>query len=370
MAWNQPGKGNRDPWNGKDPGNEVEAFLNRLRGMFGGGSGSGGRGAGRPGGFNPAPWIIALAGIWLVFNSFKLIDERERAVVLRFGEYNRIMEPGPNFKLPWPIETATIVAATQIEPVSDRMMVLTRDENLVQVQYNVQYRITDPQLFLFGTRDPRGLLQQTAESAVREVIGNADLDTALYKRAELVVGAQTALQAALEKYRTGLSVTQLSLPDARMPDEVKEAFDDVIRAEQDGIRVQEEARAFASQIVPEARGRAAAVLADAQGYREAVIARAEGDAARFSLLAAEYRQAPEVTRKRLFLETMQEVLANNPKVLAGDDGNILYLPVGTGTNAQARPPAAADAPIVRLPATQAVPAAEPATRDDDERRGR
>lgn len=366
MAWNQPGKGNQDPWKGKDPGNEVEAFLNRLRGMFGGGGGPGGRGR-APGAFNPLPWILGLLGIWLVFNSFKLVNERERAVVLRFGEYNRIMEPGPNFKLPWPIESAYTVEATQIEPVSDRMMVLTRDENLVQVQYNVQYQITDPEQFLFGTRNPRDLLQQTAESAVREVIGKAPLDIALYNRANLVEDAQAGLQAALDKYRTGLTITDLSLPDARMPDEVKDAFDDVIRAEQDGIRVQEEARAIASRIIPEARGNAARILAEAQGYRDATIARAEGDAKRFSLLAAEYRRAPEVTRKRLFLETMQDVLSRNPKVLAGDDGNILYLPVG-GT--PARTPAAAEAPIVRLPPTQAVPSAPEAAPRDDERRGR
>lgn len=352
MAWNQPGKGNQDPWKGKDPGNEVEAFLGRLRGMFGGGSGGGrGRGRGGPGGFNPVPWIAGLFGIWLVFNSFQLVNERERAVVLRFGEYNRIMEPGPNFKLPWPIESVTTVEATQIEPVSDRMMVLTRDENLVQVQYNVQYLIVDPEAFLFGTRDPRGLLQQTTESAVREVVGNATLDVALYNRAGLVADAQTALQAALEKYHTGLQVTQLSLPDARMPDEVKDAFDDVIRAEQDGIRVQEEARAYASQILPVARGEAARILAEAQGYREAVIARADGDAQRFSLLSVEYRQAPEVTRKRLYLETMQAVMAANRKVIAGDDGNILYLPVGGAGAAPA--PLPPDGSLTRLPPTQA-----------------
>lgn len=356
MAWNQPGGGNKDPWKGKDPGNEVEAFINRLKGMFGGGSGSGGRSGGNQpqGSFNPLPWLLALFGIWLVFNSFKLINERERAVVLRFGEYNRIMEPGPNFKLPWPVETVSIVEATQIEPVTDRMMVLTRDENLVQVQYNVQYQITDPEAFLFGTREPRILLQQTTESAVREVIGNASLETALYNRAGLVASAQDALQDALEKYHTGLTVTQLALPDARMPDEVKDAFDDVIRAEQDGIRVQEEARAYASQIVPVARGDAARILAEAEGYREATIARAEGDAQRFTLLVDQYRRAPEVTRKRLFLETMQEVLANNPKVVAADNGNILYLPVGAARGE--RTPAPADAPIVRLPSTQVEPA--------------
>lgn len=366
MAWNQPGKGNQDPWKGKDPGNEVEAFLNRLRGMFGGGSGPGGRGR-SPGGFNATPWILGLVGIWLVFNSFKLVNERERAVVLRFGEFNRIMEPGPNFKLPWPIESAIAIEATQIEPVSDRMMVLTSDENLVVVQYNVQYRITDPEAFLFGTRDPRGLLQQTTESAVREAIGKATLEKALYDRTKLVEDAQASLQAALDKYQTGLTVQTLSLPEARWPDEVKAAFDDVIRAEQDGIRVQEEARAYASQILPEARGEAARVVAEAQGYREATIARAEGDANRFSLLAAEYRRAPEVTRKRLFLETMQQVLSGNPKVLAGDDGNVLYLPVGGG--APARVPGPAEAPLTRLPPTQAIPAPD-APRDDDERRGR
>ena len=160
MAWNQPGKGNQDPWKGKDPGGEVEAFLNRLKGMFGGGSGSGGR-AGRGGGgggFNPLTCIAALVGIWLVFNSFKLMDERQRGVVLRFGQYDRVMTPGPNFKWPWPIETVTIVPTTDVVELTDQVRVLTRDENLIDIKFNVQYDRHDPRTYLYGSPMPEPTL--------------------------------------------------------------------------------------------------------------------------------------------------------------------------------------------------------------------
>ncbi|HEU0153365.1 MAG TPA: FtsH protease activity modulator HflK [Arenimonas sp.] len=350
MAWNQPGKGNQDPWKGKDPGNEVEAFLNRLKGMFGGGGGSGGgRGGPAAGGFNPVPWAIGLVGIWLVFNSFKLMDERQRGVVLRFGEFNRIMTPGPNFKWPWPIETVAIVDATQVVELSDQVRVLTQDENLIDIKFNAQYRRDDPRLFLYGSVNPEQTLQDAAESAVREVVGRSTMDTVLFDRAALVIAAQERLQESLNFYQTGLTVVNFNLQDARPPEEVKEAFDDAISAREDKNRIENEARAYASKVLPEARGVAARLRTEAEGYRVATIARAEGDAERFSLLAAEYRRAPEVTRKRLYLETMQLVMASNQKVVGGSD-NILYLPIG-GTPARAGVPT--EAPVVRLPATQA-----------------
>lgn len=352
MAWNQPGKGNQDPWKGKDPGNEVEAFLNRLKGMFGGGGGR--RGGGAAGaGFNPLPWALALVGVWLVFNSFKLMDERQRGVVLRFGEFNRIMTPGPNFKWPWPVETVEVVDATEVLTLSDQVRVLTKDENIVDIKFNAQYTKSDPRLFLFGARDPELTLQQAAEGAVREAVGQSTMDTVLFQRAELVVMARQRLQESLNDYRTGLVLTEFNLPDARPPEEVKSAFDDAISAREDKSRIENEARAYASKIVPEARGTAAVVRTQAEGYQAAIVARAEGDTERFRLLADEYRKAPEVTRKRLYLETMQLVLASNQKVMAGSDNNILYLPLGS---AQGRPMAPAEAPVLRLPATQARPA--------------
>lgn len=358
MAWNQPGRGNQDPWKGKDPGNEVEALLNRIKGMFGGGSGQGGAGNG---GANPLPWLLGLLGIWVLFNSFKLMDERQRGVVLRFGEFNRIMTPGPNFKWPWPIESVFVVDATQVLSVSEQVRVLTKDENIVDIKYNAQYRRAEPRLFLFGSRDPELTLQQAAESAVREVVGNSTMDTVLFQRAELVVQAKQRLQESLDFYQSGLTLTEFNLPDARPPEEVKPAFDDAISAREDKNRIENEAKAYASKVVPEARGVAAAVLESAQGYRDSTIARAEGDTQRFRLLADEYRKAPEVTRKRLFLETMQQVLANNNKVLTGRNNNILYLPL-PGNNAAGTVPQQPDPPLLRLPATQALPAA-PAERE-------
>ena len=370
MAWNQPGRGNQDPWKGKDPGNEVEAFVNKLKGMFGGGGGGGrgGRAGSSQGNFNPLPWVLGLFAIWLVFNSFRLMDERQRGVVLRFGEFNRIMTPGPNFKWPWPIESVYVVDATQVVELTDQVRVLTQDENLIDIKFNVQYRRDDPRVYLFGSVNPEQTLRDSAESAVREVVGRSPMDTVLFDRAALVIASQERLQESLNFYQTGLTVVNFNLQDARPPEEVKQAFDDAIAAREDKERIENEARAYASTVVPEARGVAARLRTEAEGYRASVIARAEGDAQRFSLLVAEYRKAPEVTRQRLYLETMQQVLAANPKVMAGDD-NILYLPIGGSAGKTAAP---AEAPVLRLPATQAAPAApEPAASDtrDNRRQG-
>lgn len=367
MAWNQPGKGNQDPWKGKDPGNEVEAFVNRLKGMFGGGGGGNrGRGSNSSGGFNPVPWIIGLFGIWLVFNSFKLMDERQRGVVLRFGEFNRIMMPGPNFKWPWPIESVYVVPATEVVEMTDQVRVLTQDENLIDIKFNVQFSRTDPRTFLFGSVNPEQTLKDSAESAVREVVGRNTMDTVLFDRAQLVIEAQQRLQESLDFYQTGLTVINFNLQDARPPEEVKQAFDDAIAAREDKDRIQNEARAYASKVVPEARGVAARMRTEAEGYRAQAIARAEGDAERFTLLVDEYRQAPEVTRKRLYLETMQEVLSANQKVIAGED-NILYLPLGNDGNRSRVP---TEAPVLRLPATQAASEPEPEARDTRRQGGR
>jgi membrane protease subunit HflK len=234
--------------------------------------------------------------------------------------------------------------------LSEQVRVLTKDENIVDIKFNAQYTKSDPRMFLFGSRDPEQTLQQAAESAVREAVGMNTMDTVLFERAELVVIARQRLQESLMAYDTGLVLTEFNLPDARPPEEVKPAFDDAISAREDKSRIENEAMAYASKIVPEARGQAAVVRTGAEGYRAAIIARAEGDTERFRLLADEYRKAPEVTRKRLYLETMQLVLASNDKVMAGSENNILYLPIGSS---QGRPAAPVEAPVLRMPATQA-----------------
>lgn len=361
MAWNQPGGGgsgggkDRDPWNNNsnDPGADVEAFLNKLKASLNrvfGGSGSGDssrRGEGQdPMGRGLLLLVLLAVLAWAAFDSVVLVDERERGVVLRFGKFDRIMAPGPNFKWPNPIERVLKLDVTRVRSVSDQVRLLTADENIVQIDYGVQFVVSDPKNFFFGTREPEETLKQAAESAIRDVIGGSQMDAILTgERAALAAEAQTRLQATLDSYSTGLQVTVLNIPNARPPQEVREAFDDAISAREDKERIESEAEAYRSTVVPEARGEAARVRTQAEGYREAAIARATGEAERFRLLADEYRKAPEVTRRRLYLETMQEVLSNNRTIYSGDGNNVLYLPVGDdgGQSPQSRLPAAAAA---------------------------
>ncbi len=322
MAWNKPG--NTSGNNNRRGGGGLGSLLDRLP-NFGGGQGGG----------NPLRWVLIALGLWLAFNCFVLVTEQQRGVVLRFGQYDRVMQPGPHLKLPWPLERVIKVNATQIKTFSDTVPILTRDENIVSVEINVQYRVGDPQLYLFGTRDADQVLQEATLSAVREQVGRSDLDTVLSARSALSVSSKLRLQAALDRYRTGLMVTELNLPNARPPEEVKPAFDDVNSAQQDKDRAKSEAEAYASKIVPEARGQAARVRTVSEGYKTASIARATGDADRFTLLVEQYKAAPEVTRKRLWLETVQQVLAGNRKVVGGDGRQLIYVPMQAAGTAPA-----------------------------------
>jgi len=327
MAWNTPGGG--QPGRSRGNGGGLGNLFDRLP-SFGGGGGN-------------LRWLWVVLALWLAFNCFVLVAEQQRGVVLRFGQFVRTMQPGPNLKLPWPLERVIKVNATEIKTFSDTVPVLTRDENIVSVEINVQYRIGDPELYLFGTRSADEVLKEATLSAVREQVGRSELDTVLGARNALAVSSKQTLQRALQDYRTGLVVTELNLPNARPPEEVKPAFDDVNGAQQDKDRLKNEAEAYASKIVPEARGQAARVRTVAEGYRAASIARATGDAERFSLLVEQYKAAPEVTRKRLWLETVQDVLAENRKVVGGDGRQLIYVPMAGATGTA---PAAAQQAIV------------------------
>ncbi|MFT4256605.1 MAG: FtsH protease activity modulator HflK [Pseudoxanthomonas sp.] len=327
MAWNTPGSGSggndrRNPWKPRS-GNGASNLLARLRGLFGGGGGGSLR------------LVGIVIGLLVLFSSFQLVGEQQRGVVLRFGQFSRIMQPGPNFKWPWPIESVRKVNATRIETFSATMPVLTNDENIVNVSLNVQYRIADPRLYLFGTRNADEVVKQAAQSAVREQVGRSLLDAVLgAERGAMAASAKTRLQASLDAYRTGLMVTELNLPDARPPEEVKPAFDEVNSAQQIKDRLVNEANAYAAKVVPEARGTAARQRTEAEGYKAAIVARAEGDASRFSQLYVQYRNAPEVTRKRLWLETVQGVLAQNRKVVGGDGKQLIYVPMPAQAGAE------------------------------------
>ncbi|GAB6195196.1 FtsH protease activity modulator HflK [Lysobacter xanthus] len=344
MAWNTPGSdngdGDRRPRKG-GRGFGPADLVDRLRNMLDGGS--------------PLRWIPLLLGLWLVFTSFVLVSEQQRGVVLRFGQFVRVLTPGPNLKMPWPFERVIKVNATRIENYATTVPVLTADENIVSVELNVQYRVSDPEKYLFGTRNADEVLKEASLSTVREMVGRSKLDTVLGARSRLADQAKVELQRLLDAYSTGLSVTELNLPNARPPEEVKPAFDDFNSAQQDKDRLISEARADAAKVVPEARGRASRIRATAEGERATAIARATGDAQRFSLLVEQYKAAPDVTRKRLWLETVQQVLAENRTIVGGDSRQLIYVPMG--------PPQAAAgtaAPPLLSPAQpQAAPALVP-----------
>ena len=367
MAWNLPGKGSggsdkggKDPWKGRDPDRETDAFLDRLKQgmgrMFGGEPGSSDNGP------RFAMWfgVLLLAG--LLFSCFQLVNETERGVVLRFGQYDRTMTPGVNLKWPWPVEMVTKVPTTQVRSASDQVRMLTHDQNIVQVDYNVQYTVRDPRTFLFGNREPEKTLEQSAESVIREVVGASLMDDIIGQTAMDTIHLRDRLQASLDEYHTGLLVQDFTIKKVGPPDEVKDAFDDVTRAQQDKDKVIQQADAYESDIIPKARGQAASVRIGAEGYKVAVIAAAQGDSQRYALLADQYHKAPEVTRKRLYLETMEGVLANSPKVVSGRGSNTIYLPA-EHQQADSAASATTSAPV-NLPA---VTATLPAASDENAR---
>lgn len=371
MAWNEPGNNKkRDPWqDGEQP--DLEESLKRMKErfsrLFGGGGGSG-------------TGIVILVVIGLIvliglFDSFKQINESTRGVVLRFGKVHRVMGAGLQFKWPRPIEEVLVVETAQVKSYSaQRVRILTSDENLLDIDFNVQYRAADPVKWLFGVRKPEETIESASESAVRQVVGANTMDKILSEeRTAMAASATKELQNLLDRYDTGIVVTGLNFQNLRPPEKVQAAFDDAIAAREDNQRYKNQAEAYASKIVPEARGRAARVRTEAEGAKQSAIAKATGDANRFELLLAEYQKAPVVTRKRLLLETMQEVLSKNPKVMVDvkqGNNSMMYLPLdkllqNAGVAPAGPAPVVNSTPSVR--ATTTAPTVErPATRDPNE----
>lgn len=343
MAWNEPGGGRRDPWGGGSGGGkeqppDLEEMLRRLRdsvaSLFGGGQRRRGDGASAGGssggGFGGLlVLVVVLAVVWLLIDSFHVIDQRQRGVVLRFGEFSRILEPGLRLHFPRPIDRVYRVDVTQVRSMSDTVSMLTADENLIIIDFALQYDVKNARDFVFRVRAPEEALTQAAESAVRQIVGSKSLDDVLVgSRAEITLAASALTQELVDLYGTGINVRALNFQDVRVPDQVKDAFDDAIKAREDEQRFANEARAYASKEVPEARGRAARILEQAQGYRESVIARARGEAARFDLLVAEYKNAPDVTRRRIALDTLRQTLLRTPKVIMdSSSGSLMYVPL-------------------------------------------
>ena len=355
MAWNEPGGGNnKDPWGGRndqgppDLDEVVKKMQDKLGSLFGGGrrggsSGGGPSGKGLAGGFGLIAGIVFV--VWL-FSGIYIVDAGTRGVVMRFGAFTEATMPGPHWHIPYPIEQVENVNVEQrrfVEigyrsgtggqaglTVEREALMLTQDENIVNVKLAVQYQISDPGKYLFDVRQPEAVLKQVAESAVREVIGKSQMDFVLKEgRAEVVSRVEKAMQKTLDKYDSGLLVSDVNLQDAQPPEEVQGAFSDAIKAREDKERLKNEAEAYANDVIPKARGRAARLTQEAQAYKESLVAKAQGDASRFTALLKEYKKAPEVTRQRLYLETMETVLSRTNKVIVDSDNanNLMYLPL-------------------------------------------
>ena len=342
MAWNEPGgnSNNQDPWGGRKGGGRQgppdldEAFRKlqeSLNGLFGGGK-KRGDDSGRSGGGGFGLLFVGLgllAVVWL-YSAIYVVDEQEQAVVLRFGKSHETVGPGLNIYFP-PIDRKFQENVTRERAYSKQGAMLTEDENIIEVPLTVQYRVSNLQDFVLNVDQPEVSLQHATDSAVRHVVGSTEMDQVLTEGRELIATeVRERLQRFLDNYRTGITITQVNIQSAAAPREVQEAFDDVIRAREDEQREKNQAESYANGVIPEARGQAQRMLEEANGYRDEVIARAQGEADRFTKLVAEYRKAPEITRERLYIDTMQEVMSNTSKVLVtGDKGqnNLLYLPL-------------------------------------------
>jgi membrane protease subunit HflK len=365
-------------------------FNRKLGGLFGrrgGGGFGGGNGNFQPdmksAGVGAGLIAIVVIVIWMATGIF-IVQEGQQAVITRFGSYRATVGAGFNWRLPYPIERHETVYVTQIRSVDigrdtviratglKESAMLTEDENIVEIKFAVQYRLNNAQAWLFNSKNPQEAVVQAAESAVREVLGKMVMDKALAaERDQIAPRVRALMQSILDKYKIGVEVVGINLQQGgvRPPEQVQPAFDDVLRAGQEAERAKNEARAYERDVVPRATGAASRLAQEAQGYKARIIAQAQGDADRFKLLLAEYQRAPQVTRDRLYLETMQQIYSNVTKVMveSRQGGNMLFLPLDKILQ-QVAAGGVAGAPDAAPPATvPPAPASSPSTSPTDAR---
>ena len=365
-----PGGGNKDN-NGGPPDLEElwRDFNRRLSAIFGRQGGEPPEGGRRMPNLSPRQFgggvvllTMLVAVLWLA-SGFYIVDASQRGIVLQFGRYKETTEPGLRWRLPWPIqsqETVNLTGVRTIEigyrgteknKVPQEALMLTDDENIVSVQFAVQYLLKDPMNYVFKNRYPDDAVMQAAETAIREIVGKSAMDSVLYEgRDKIAADSQKLIQEILDRYETGIQIRSVTMQSTQPPEQVQAAFDDANKAGQDRERQKNEGQAYANDVIPRAKGTAARLIQESEGYRAKMIATAEGDASRFKQVLAEYSKAPEVTRQRLYLETVQQVYANTSKVMidAKGGGNLLYLPLDKLMQAAA--------PVVATPPAAATPA--------------
>ncbi len=370
MAWNEPGDSkDKNPWGKPNPNNDqappdldevVRKLQSKLSGLFGGrgGSGDGDRptGGGLPGGVGAVGLGIA-AGVglvvWLAFG-FYIVAPAERGVVLHFGKFNEMTEPGLHWRVPYPICIVEKVNVDEVRTaeigyrmsgrgqngivaVPSESLMLTQDENIIDIKFAVQYRIKNGADFLFNVNDPIQTLHQATESAVRQVVGKSDMDFVLTEgRSDIALSVGALTQEVIDLYQTGLVITSVNMQDAQPPEQVQNAFHDAVKAREDEQRLINEAEAYSNDVIPKARGLAARQIEEGNAYKEQVVARAEGEANRFTQIYTEYQKAPDVTRQRLYFEAIEGVLANTEKVIIDVQGgnNMMFLPLDKLRNQQ------------------------------------
>jgi membrane protease subunit HflK len=354
MAWNEPGKDDKDPW-GNNRGNDgppdlddvMRNLKNKLSAMFGGSgtSSSDDQSSGQGGAIGIGLIAAVVFVVWLASGIY-IVEPAEQGVVLRFGAYSDTTTSGPHWHLPYPIESVEVVDVEQIRNVEigyrttggrtgstilSESLMLTQDENIVDLKIAVQYRIKDAADYLFNVRSPDLTLRQMTESAVRETVGTSKMDFVLTEgRSAIAAGTEELLQSMLDSHETGLMITSVNMQDVQPPEQVQAAFADVVKAREDEVRQKNEAEAYANDIVPKARGAAFRLVQEAEAYKSQITAKADGETSRFLQVMKEYEKAPAITKERLYLDTMESVYSRTQKVLVDvskDSNNVLYLPL-------------------------------------------
>jgi modulator of FtsH protease HflK len=379
MAWNDPNWGKKGGDGPPDLDELWRRFNQRLNSMFGGKGGGGGQGGGgqmptlkQAGGGLGMLAILAFL-VWIA-SGFYIVDAAERGVVLRFGKFVETTMPGPRWHLPYPVESVEVINIEQVRKVEvgyrnnakskvlSESLMLTDDENIIDIQFAVQYILKDPEDYLFNNRSPDDSVLQAAETAIRQTVGKSKMDFVLYEgRADVAARAAKLMQEILDRYKTGISISKVTMQNAQPPEQVQASFDDAVKAGQDRERLKNEGQAYANDVVPKARGFASRLIAESNGYKQSVIAQSEGDVSRFKQIVTEYNKAPGVTRDRMYLDAMQQILSSTSKVLVDQKGgnNLLYLPLDKLMQMTSPAAPAADMSQAKAAAPEATPATVP-----------
>jgi membrane protease subunit HflK len=386
--------GLNDPQWGKKKGNSGPPdldqlwrnFNKKLNSLFkrkGGGSGSGGgEGSGAPTPRQYGGGIGVLVGLLVVLwiaSGFYIVNEGQRGIVLRFGKYVETTQAGLRWHLPYPVEIVETVNVSQVRTVEigyrnnvrskvlKESLMLTDDENIIDIQFAVQYILKNPEEFLFTNREPENAVLQAAETAIREIIGKSKMDFVLYEGREQVAAKATQLmQEILDRYKIGIAISKVTMQNAQPPEQVQAAFDDAVKAGQDRERQKNEGQAYANDVIPKAKGNAARLLEESEGYKQRVIASSEGESSRFKQVLTEYNKAPGVTRDRLYLDMMQQVLSSTSKIFVDqkNGNNLLYLPLDKLIQMSGPSSSSVSAPEAPpAPAHEAVPDSAARTRE-------